>query len=85
MAKAVLLSEGKSEQWLPGVESEAQSVVAASWWLIRGVAAALYERGNLTGDEVRRLMGRSAWELQEEARYNLQHAHNQRMALVSAW
>ena len=85
MAKAALLSEGKSEQWLPGVEAEAHALVARSWWLIQGVSAALHERGNLSGDEVRRLMARSAWEVQEEARYSLQHAHAQRTARLSAW
>ena len=78
MAKAALLSEGKSEHRLPEVESEARSVVARSSWLIQGVAAALYESGKLTGDQVRGLMNRSAFEVQERARYCRQHGIAQR-------
>ena len=85
MAKWVLRNEGKSGQQMPGAEAEAQRVVAARWPVILGVAAVLYERGKLTGDQVRGLMGRSAFEIQEQERYNRQHTDVQRMPRRFVW
>ncbi len=85
MAEQVLRSEGKSKHRILGVESEARELVAARWLVILGVAAALWESGKLTGDQVRGLMNRSAWELQEEERHYRQYAHTQRMPRRFAW
>ena len=85
MARQALLGEGKSEQWMSGAEGDAQRLVAASWPVIQGVAAALYQRGQLTGDQVRGVMRQMAWTLQEQDRHCLQHAHGQRTTRRFAW
>jgi hypothetical protein len=71
MAKAALLTEGKSEHRMPEVESQAQALVAARWSVIQTVAEALDESDELTGNQVRAVMGLTAFQIQERRRYNL--------------
>ena len=85
MAKQALRRDGKGELWMSGVEGEAQRLVARCWPVIGAVAAALYEHGQLTGDQVRVVIMQAVSGLQEREHHSLQHAHAQRTARLSAW
>lgn len=85
MAKAALLSDGKGELWMSGVEGEAQRLVARCWPVIGAVAAALYEYGQLTGDQVRVVIMQAVSGLQEREHHSLQDAYAQRTARRFAW
>lgn len=86
-ARSAIVAKGwkDSDQQIGVAEARAKEILTARWPFVRAVAAALYQHGRLTGDQVRGVMQQTAWALQERERYSLQHAYAQRTARLSAW
>ena len=79
-ARAAIVAEGwrDVDQQMSVAEARAKEILAAHWLVAQNVAAALFHDGQLSGDEVRAVMGLSAFELQERERYCRQHGIAQR-------
>ena len=86
-ARSAILAKGWKDidQQIVVAEARAKELLAARWSFVQAVAGAVYRRGSLTGDQVRAVMRQTAWELQEQDRHSLQHAHAQRTTRRFAW